>query len=146
MLGEGFREFLGIERGAGFERGAGRAQRGGRGGFAGKRVAAAEDCAVFRAGEDFQNGEPLGGGLGIGDGAVTGLGGRVWKDEGVDAPEFHLGGEALTVAWHVANQPDARFFPVAGCFANERCEKRVGRLGGVVEHEFSFTGGQGGQA
>ena len=93
-----------------------------------------------------KDGEPLGGGFGIGDGAVAGLGRRIGQDQGVDAPEIHLGGQAFAVARDVANQPDARFFPVLGGLADEGGEERVGRLGGVIEHEFALTGGQRGQA
>jgi hypothetical protein len=48
--------------------------------------------------------------------------------------------------WDVADQPGARFFPVLGGFTDERCQKRVGRLGGMIEHEFTLAIGQSGEA
>ena len=42
-------------------------------------------------------------------------------DQGVDAPQIHLGGKALAVAGNITNQPDPRFFPVLGGITNQRC-------------------------
>ena len=156
VLGECFREGRGIEVEAGLEVGA-----VGEEGFWGRSVlvellGAEEDGEGVCGSECFEDGEPLGGGFGVLDfeGGVWFFWGRgatedrphVGEDEGGDAPEFELGGEALALAGGFVDDPMA-FSPEIGCGgAGEGGKEGMRGLCGVVEHDGALAGGEGGQA
>lgn len=124
-------------------------------------VGAEEDGEGIRDGEGFQDREPLGGGFGVLDFQGRGFRGElklairlrratedrphVRQDDGCDAPELQLGGEAFALARRFVDDPLALFSAIGSGGAGERGEKGMRSLIGMVEHSLPVTGGEGSQ-